>query len=225
MLANIYIGAAFSPAGDARQYLVDPIDRVPSNYKDPAKIEAKRQEIAANQEMAACKYPMTGVLDEVFVIDDDGNKVFHTTNRTPGQRGGAAPAFFYWMMQEFEHSFATSLRFGDTEAQALFFGFSIKQIFKITAYEIFAYNQGKSTGERIAVPVRFWVNPQGAYDIRDVMLKTPEEKDVDFNAVMKYFGLTATEENLVNNPALQAQVCRELVHKAQLAPALANAPV
>ena len=224
-LANIYIGSKFSTAGDARNFLKDPIDRVPSNYKDPQKIEAKRLEIAADQEADAQRYPMTGVLEEVFVMDDDGNKVFHTANRAEGARGGCAPSFFYWITQQFPEQFADSLRFGDTIPEALFFGFSLKQLFKITAFEIFEYNRARGTGERISVPVRFWVNPQGAYDVRDVMLKTPEEKDIDFNGLLAFFGINAKDTDLVGNPALQAQVARELVTKAQLAPELANVAV
>lgn len=215
-LSTYYIGGLFANAPNAQAYFKDPRDAVPSNYKDPVKITDYAAKVRERQLESGRKYAMTGMLHTVVILDENGNNVFQLEAKQPPQLGQVALPFMHHMISTFPSQFADELRFGDSDPDALFFGFNIKQILKVAAFEAHALNLLQPKERRQRVPVRFWYNPLGAYDPRTVLLRSPEDGDIDFEGVLRFFGVNDSLEALVDSAELQAAIAAELVDKAQL---------
>lgn len=156
--------------------------------------------------------PMVGMLASVCVMTE-GHTVFTQVAKEGASRGTVAAAFIRYLLDSFPNQFADTLRFGDTDPEAVFFGFNLKQVLRIAAFEILQL----SGDDRVAVPVRLWHNPAGVYDPVDILLPANDRRDLDLYSLLRYFGIEATAQEVAESAERQAAVVSALVGRAQLA--------
>lgn len=232
----LYIGATMRAAGDASTYM-GPV-RVPRSMSKATTINAhiaevnqQRQNDAAAPPQAYADSTLAGdrryenriqrpglaMLTSVIILDRNGNQVYAQETTGPQLRGKVAVPLLSYLKEAYPHQFSDNLRYSDGTPDAAIFGFNIKQVLRIAAFEVLKRNQSEDT--KIQVPVRMWHNPIGCYDPYDVLLPSPDQKDLDIFSLMRYFGIAeASPEELATSALLQAQVARELVLAAQLLP-------
>lgn len=162
--------------------------------------------------------PMVGVLASVTVLDSAGEIAYHQKENggNPVARGKVALPFIKYIAETFPQQFSASLRYGDSDPTAVFFGFGLKQILRIAAYEALKRNLEEHVNA--IVPVRLWHNPIGVYDVLDVLLPAADRRDLDLYSTLRYFDVNITAEQLACSSQVQAAVAKQLVERAQLAP-------
>jgi len=231
----LYIGATIVGSPDAESYF-GPI-KVPGNMSKAATIEAYKQKIREAREdhcviaptafagsvLAndkkydnACHKAMVGMLASVVVLDQMGTVLYQQKAEAPFTRGKVALPFMNFLTQTFPRQFADSLRHGDTEPQGILFGFNIKSVLRIAAFEILKGNVGAADIDRMRVPVRLWHSVQGVFDPLAVLLPADEQRDMDIYSALRYFGIEAGD--LQSSSQVQAITVKALVEAAQLIP-------
>jgi len=227
----IFIGATIRGAEDGGTFLKPCEPGGNYNFGSP-KYNAKLEELesnrasslAADPEMHAdcsAHRPCVGTLASVFVMNRHGDVLLQQTTKKAGQRCVLALPFINWLLENFRGQFASSLTGEEIEKQTLIFGFDVKEVIKIAAFEILGRNvHEEEVIDRIAVPVRLWHNPVGVYDPYDVLLSKTDKKDLDLNGLLRYFDVTATRDELIQDSQRQAEVAAQLVEAGQLVGAL-----
>jgi hypothetical protein len=232
----IYIGATIVGAPDADEYF-GPV-KVPGTMSKAATIEAHKTKVQTQRTEHVGfppmgfadsvvpnddKYenhahrPMVGQLASVTITNGDGDPIYHMVGSPPIERGKVALPLVNYLTQNFPHQFSDSLRFGDAEPTAVFFGFNLKQVLRIAAFEALHRNLNYHY-VTVHVPVRLWHNPIGVYDVLDVLLPKDDQRDLDLYSLMRYFGIQVDAEQLANSSQSQATAARLLVEQAQLVP-------
>jgi len=161
--------------------------------------------------------PMTAVLASIVILGGNGNVVYQQIAKDPIQRGKVALPLINYLKETYPEQFANSLRYGDSDPQTSIFGFNLKQVLRIAAFEVLHRNAESPDIEKVSIPVRLWHNPTGVYDPLDVLLPSSDRRDLDLYSLIRYFGIQATPEDLSTSSQRQAEVAKSLVEHAQLA--------
>jgi hypothetical protein len=231
----IYIGATIVGAEDADSYF-GPV-KVPGSMSKQetidrhiAKVETARAGHAGAQALGFAgsllpnddayenhaHRPMVGLLASVSILDNEGVQIYHQAEKGQVARGKVALPLINYLQEAHPKQFGDSLRFGDAEPSTIFFGFNLKQIFRIAAFEVLRHNMDNAYPA--AVPVRLWHNPAGVYDVLDVLLSANDQRDLDLYSLLRYFDVKENAESLSKNSLLQAEAAMQLVKRAQLVP-------
>jgi len=229
----IIIGATIRGASDANEFF-GPV-KVPGTMKKQQTIDAHLDKVA-EERAAHVAHPALGYADSILPNDDkyenhahrpmvavlasatiqtlDGTVLYHQAETDEHHRGEVALPLVNFLKETYPNQFGYSLRNCDVMPDAIFFGFNLKQIFRIAAFEALRRNLDNNLG--IGVPVRMWHNPIGVYDVLDVLLPSPDQRDLDLYSLCRYFGVQATPESLSTDSQQQAAAVAQLVEKAQL---------
>ena len=105
------------------------------------------------------------------------------------------------------------MRDADAYPQDILFGFGIKQVLKVAAFERMRADKDKEF--KPAVPVRLWHNPVAVYDPGEMLLTAREEKVIAWETVAQALGVTIPEEYSYNARA-NAYVCADVVRVCQI---------
>lgn len=210
MLNTYCIGATFQSSPYAERVFKTPT--APKNYVQQSKKDEYIQKVLDRRGEEHPRYAMAGSLSAVIVMDTHRKVLFDGASAKP-----LALAFLQFMGEQFPAQFGNETQFSDQPAEALFFGFNIKQILKVAAFEVLSLNRRLDMSHRTVVPVRFWHNPLGVYDPEAILCRSPEAKDIDIDGVLRFFEISETYVDLMTNARLQAEACVTLVERAQLA--------
>jgi len=161
--------------------------------------------------------PMVGMLASMYILAANGEVMYQHTAAAPVRRGEVALPLINYLKETYPDQFASSLRHGDAAPQVIIFGFNLKQVLRIAAFEVLQRNAEARDIEQVHIPVRLWHNPVGVYDPLDVLLPSSDQRDLDLYSVLRYFGVQATAEELSISSKRQAEVVKALVEHAQLA--------
>lgn len=235
----IFIGATLQGAADGADHF-GPI-KVPGTMSKEATIAAHREKVrAARDEHLNFKAlgfagsilanddvyenhaqrPMTAVLASITVLNQKGAVEYHQEAKDPIQRGKVALPLINYLKEAYPRQFASSIRFSDADADVAIFGFNLKQVLRIAAFEVLKRNTDRTTRpegvDQVSMPCRLWYNPVGVYDPLTVLLPDSDRRDLDLYSLLRYFGIQATAAELAVSSQKQAEVVRELVERTQL---------
>lgn len=230
----IYVGAVLQGAPDCNEYF-GPV-KVPGTMSKEETINKHIREVM-NERLASrdagpaafhgsllpsdsraenrTQHPGLSVLVAVTVRSFDGKTLYHQTISEP-KRGVVAIPFLNFLREYYPKQFAYSLRYGESEPDGLIFGFNIKQVLRIAAFELLKENSGLLPGQELLLPVRLWHNPVGCIDPLDVLLTAADQKEMDLYSVLRYFGIKVSQEQLFTDSMAQVSIVEDLVLKAQL---------
>lgn len=229
----IYIGSTVTGAPNGTDYF-SPV-KIPGNMSKQATIDAHVEKVRAEREehnqMQPLGYagsilpnddvyenhahrPMAGMLASVHIVDANGDILYQQDTDATRTIGQVAVPFVSYLKEKYTNQFSHSLRSADISPDAHFFGFNLKQVLRIAAFEVFRYNQ--ENGVDIDVPIRLWHNPPGVYDVKDILLSTNDQRDLDLYSLLRYFNVEANVEELSTSALAQARVSRELAKRTQL---------
>lgn len=238
----IFVGATVAGAAPNAAEFFGPV-KVPGTMSKESTIVAHRQKVreARHEHMllAPCAFagsvcpndgkydncahrPMVGVLTSVVVINQDRSVLYQQTAKPPVEHGKVALPFINFLKETYPTQFADSLRHGDANPSVIVFGFNIKQILRIAAFEVLGYNARGPAFERTKLPVRLWYNPAGVYDPLDVLLSAADQRDLDLYSILRYLGIQVTSNELSSCSQTQARTLVTLVERSQLIPMLAG---
>jgi hypothetical protein len=162
--------------------------------------------------------PCVAVLTSVCVLDAHGDALYMQKAKKP-ERCRVALPLINFLKEQLPAQFANSLRYGDWEPDATILGFNVKEVLRIAAFEVLYRNARSPIAERVAVPVRLWHNPVGAYDPLDVMLPKADQTDLDLYSLMRYLNVDGADPAAILSDAVaQAQFALLLAQRAQLMP-------
>jgi hypothetical protein len=219
----IYVGATIRAASEAEGF-ISPV-RVPGNCTKPETIAAKRREMeterlddrnaapTAVDDDNTYHKPILGVLSSVHVLDDDCQAIFSASTQHGGLYGTVARPFLQFLLSEYSSQFGNALVGADVAASRVIFGFGIKDVLRIAAFEVL----GKSAGG-IAVPVRLWYNPTNVYDPVDVAFTAGQQRDLDSSSLLRYCSSAVGTNVLDMDAQTQAHAVWTIVQRLQLLP-------
>jgi hypothetical protein len=222
----IFVGATIVGAPDAAQYF-GPI-KVPGNMSKAATIATHRAKVEDARTMhmllapttlsdVHSHRPMIGMLASVAVVGQDGKELYSQVAETP-ERGKVALPFINFLKEAYPGQFPDALRHADAIPRTIVFGFNIKQILRIAAFEILGNNVTAEAIETAYVPVRLWSSPVGVIDPLDILLSKDDQRDLDLYSVFRYLGILVDRDALLGNALSQAHYVKNLADKAQLVP-------
>lgn len=233
----IFIGATIKAADDCDSYF-GPV-KVPGTMTKQTTIEAHRSRVGlerlAHKSIEPCAFagtilpadrryenhthrPGLAVLSSVCVLGEDGSPLYQQSANGSTERGKVALPLLSYLKENYPAQFGNSLRLADAEPTTIIFGFNIKQVLRIAAFEVLKRNVGAQDFDQVQVPVRLWHNPIGVYDPFDVLLPAADQRDLDLYSMLRYFGLEANVEELTIDASAQAHAVCDLVQAAQLFP-------
>lgn len=170
----------------------------PSNWKDPDKIAAWREEKAKEASTQAVFQPYTGTFDEVQLIDLTTQEHGRWQYREP--KSGRQPvclAVRAWLLKHYPDAWPNSTHPGRAVPQAIFVGFNPKLFLRILGTECsLPANQPKEPGSTNTLPLSCWYGNSDHRDIGEAV-KPDEFKFLSWRTVLEARGLT-------NNQAVYA---------------------
>lgn len=151
----------------------------PANWKDPVKIPEYVREKEAKRLADAALMPIVGEVDEILILDQTADVVFHERRLT---NPDIALEFTNFVAMHETYG-GGDLYIPDEEISTKFFGLNARPLFRITALEVM------SKYEKVKLPPRSWHNVPGVYDPYEMLVQSDQRRDIAITALCEHLNI------------------------------------
>jgi hypothetical protein len=199
---------------DWQQYFSEP--EAPEHYGEAAARKYINERIS-KQEQTAGRLPFSAYIDELVVLNQDGEMQLHVKNSN-GVTDAASCALFEFIGADGEritYPFATTT---PTSIPLRWFGFDILDVMHMAAVEVLQTNGRYEPDARTKVPIQAWYyRPFTAAmfaDPYEVIVPSSLRKQFDLLALCQFLGIVIPL-NWAQEPHTKAELARKLAMRGQ----------
>jgi hypothetical protein len=218
--SRFFLGFYTAARPDWSMYLLEP--RPHGSLKDPAKIQADIADKRAKQESAAPTLPVAGTVLAAAILDING-QVIAQFSQGAGEAPGHASVKLLETLNELlkgpdgnPYPLTTLDPYHDVQTRV--FGLFIRERMRLVVLDALRYQV--LTQAKVKVPLGLWYHRPFTYgcllDPVDAIAPTDMRGDVDFSSICDFLGIPVPPPDAWVDPAVQANLAREIAIKAQL---------
>ena len=215
---RFFLGVTLEKRPDWEAFLMEP---EATRSSKPESIQKEVAEKKAKQAEQAHTYPVSGTVQAAVLLDSAGNVIFTTFHDTTQAPGDVSMRTLYQLWQLGLHQ---SMQATPEDCGVRLFGFHISDRLQLMYMDALHY--GVVTRTPVDIPPGLWYHKPfesapWADPFHMLVSSDRRDKDIDRQGLCDFLSIPCPDD-LMEDPAVQANVARLMALRGQLFPAPAN---